>query len=741
MSDLSQQLEVAAQLLGPRVERDANVAALTTYRVGGRAALSFHVDSLADLWHVSMVMSQVEIPVTVIGRGSNVLVSDDGFPGLVITLGDFANDVALPTDRGAPGESAIARFGGAVALPVASRQSVAHGLTGFEWAVGVPGSIGGAVRMNAGGHGSDMATNLSSVRLFHLRKGIDCVVQAIDLGLRFRGSALTDDHVVLSADLHLEWASDAAQGNQRIDEIVRWRREHQPGGQNAGSVFVNPDPGKVSAGALIDALGLRGHRLGSACVSPKHANFIQADEGGKAMDVVRLMAMVKARVREAHGIELRSEIRLLGFDLTGDRDVDSVLTSEADTDVATIRLEQAIDREFAGTRDSSIPVAALEGRLAGALANSGVDPLALAELREVFLGDNTGELTLRSDDTDEVSRSVSLSTADVHDDPSPPVEDEGAPIVSATTESRVVIVDDDLRNSTDTDFPQDERSQTVNVAPTSQRVIITDESVGADGELVSTFVDHAARDGLRSRIRQLLPRRRTKNQRKTAVYAIASILGLVSIVLVVLASPIVAVSRVEIEGLTYGDRALVDSVAASMKGTSVLTVDTESAQRRLESDPWIAAVRIKTYLPNRVVIEIRERRPAAWFVGVDNRARVIDVDGRVLAVVEGRPTEYLLVDGTGPNLVAGSIADPSYRAAAQLALSLPAELAPIVENLGVSGTGEVTMTLTTGTLVNFGQPVDMRNKLVNVVVLVRRQDPNKILSIDVSGGTPVVQSM
>ena len=171
MSDLSQQLEVAAQLLGPRVERDANVAALTTYRVGGRAALSFHVDSLADLWHVSMVMSQVEIPVTVIGRGSNVLVSDDGFPGLVITLGDFANDVALPTDRGAPGESAIARFGGAVALPVASRQSVAHGLTGFEWAVGVPGSIGGAVRMNAGGHGSDMATNLSAVRLFHLRKG------------------------------------------------------------------------------------------------------------------------------------------------------------------------------------------------------------------------------------------------------------------------------------------------------------------------------------------------------------------------------------------------------------------------------------------------------------------------------------------------------------------------------------------------------------------------------------------
>ena len=741
MSEFAHQLEVAAQLLGPRVQRDAEVASLTTYRVGGRAALLFHVDSLADLWHVSMVLSQVEIAVTVIGRGSNVLVSDDGYAGLILTLGNFANEVSLPTANGRSGESAIARFGGAVALPVASRQSVAHGLTGFEWAVGVPGSIGGAVRMNAGGHGSDMATNLSAVRLFHLRKGIDCVVQAIDLGLRFRGSALTDDHVVLSADLRLEWASDVAEGEGRIAEIVRWRREHQPGGQNAGSVFVNPDPGKVSAGALIDALGLRGHRSGSACVSPKHANFIQADEGGRAMDVVRLMAMVKARVRQEHGIELRSEIRLLGFSLTGDPDVDAVLTSEADTDVATIRLEQAIDREFAGTRDSSIPVEALEGRLAGTLSNSGVDPLALAELQEVFLGDNTGELVAQGDDSEGLSRSVSLPLADIEEAATD--EDEVAieSIVPEPTASRVVIVDDDLRNSSDTDFPEDERSQTVNVAPTSQRVIITDESVGEDGELVSTFVDLAARNDWRSRLRRLIWRRRTTNRRKTAVYLTAGVLGAISIVLIVLASPIVAVSRVEIEGITYADRALVDSVAESMKGTSVLTVDTDSAQRRLESDPWIAAVRIKTYLPNRVVIEIRERQPAAWFVGVDNRARVIDLDGRVLAVVEGRPTEYLWVEGTGPNLVAGSIADPSYRAAAQLALSLPAELAPIVERLGVSGTGEVTMTLTTGTLINFGQPVDMRNKLVNVVVLVRRQDPNKILSIDVSGGTPVVQSM
>ena len=119
---------------------------------------------------------------------------------------------------------------------------------------------------------------------------------------------------------------------------------------------------------------------------------------------------------------------------------------------------------------------------------------------------------------------------------------------------------------------------------------------------------------------------------------------------------------------------------------------------------------------------------------------LIDVDGLVLAVLDGRPTEYMLIDGVGPNLIAGATTAPEYRAAAQLAQSLPVELQPLVKNLGVGGSDSVTMTLTTGTLVKFGEPVDMRNKLVNVVVLLRRQDPNGLLEIDVSGGTPVVKS-
>jgi UDP-N-acetylmuramate dehydrogenase len=129
---------------------------------------------------------------------------------------------------------------------------------------------------------------------------------------------------VISARFELTHG-DREESEATLAEIVRWRREHQPGGQNAGSVFVNPIPGELSAGELIDSLDLRGLRIGSAEVSPKHANFIQADEGGRADDVRALMAAVRARVLEARGIALRSEIRQIGFD---ERD-DGVLDREA----------------------------------------------------------------------------------------------------------------------------------------------------------------------------------------------------------------------------------------------------------------------------------------------------------------------------------------------------------------------------------------------------------------------------
>jgi len=246
--------------------------------------------------------------VLVVGRGSNLLVADEGFAGIAVVLGETFARITTEGDR--------VTAGGAASLPVVARRTAAAALAGFEWAVGVPGSIGGAVRMNAGGHGSDMAQVLAGVRVLDLVAGEDVQVPAADLDLGYRRSAIGPSQVVLSADLQLE-PGDRARSEALIADIVRWRREHQPGGANAGSVFTNP-PGD-SAGRLIDEAGARGLRLGSAQVSPKHANFIQADDGGRAGDIVALMAEVRRRVEDHAGIRLEIETRLAGFAETNPR--------------------------------------------------------------------------------------------------------------------------------------------------------------------------------------------------------------------------------------------------------------------------------------------------------------------------------------------------------------------------------------------------------------------------------------
>jgi len=188
---------------------------------------------------------------------------------------------------------------------------VKAGLSGFEWAVGVPGSIGGAVRMNAGGHGSDMAESLVGVRVFDLRSGKDGAVPAAALDLGYRRSAFGPHSLVTEATLGLH-PGDRAASEALLSEIVQWRRTNQPGGQNAGSVFTNP-PGD-SAGRLIDAAGCRGRRRGTAEVSPKHANFIQAGPGGSADDVFALMVEVRDAVEADSGIRLHPETVMVGFD-------------------------------------------------------------------------------------------------------------------------------------------------------------------------------------------------------------------------------------------------------------------------------------------------------------------------------------------------------------------------------------------------------------------------------------------
>ena len=237
------------------------------------------------------------VDVVVVGKGSNLLVADAGFPGLALVLGR-----RVRRHRGRRH-----RRGGRrrrPRCPVVARRTVAAGLTGFEWAVGVPGSIGGAVRMNAGGHGSDMAAVLRRVRVVDLRSGEDGWVPA----QRSSTSATAARRCGRTTWCWRRGCAlapgDVERGTAELAEIVAWRRANQPGGPNAGSVFTNP-PGD-SAGRLIDAAGGKGRRHGTAEVSTKHANFIQADEGGRAADVVALMGEVQELVRAHAGVELRA---------------------------------------------------------------------------------------------------------------------------------------------------------------------------------------------------------------------------------------------------------------------------------------------------------------------------------------------------------------------------------------------------------------------------------------------------
>ncbi|HEX3669338.1 MAG TPA: UDP-N-acetylmuramate dehydrogenase [Acidimicrobiia bacterium] len=296
---------------------DASIAELSTYRVGGPVAVLVRAHDVDALATVADAARRYQPRLLVIGRGSNLLVSDAGFSGLVVVLeGDFETiDAPAPSPQALRADTQGLRAGGAVPLPVLARRAAAGGLAGLEFYVGIPGSVGGAVRMNAGGHGRETVEVLRRAWVLDLLDA-DAPPTALergvaDLELDYRHSNLRPSEVVTAAEFTVT-RDDPAACEARVAEIVRWRREHQPGGQNAGSVFRNP-PGD-SAGRLIDAAGLKGLRVGGAVVSEKHANFFQADAGATARDVLDLVAEVQRRVAKASGVELVPELHVVGDD-------------------------------------------------------------------------------------------------------------------------------------------------------------------------------------------------------------------------------------------------------------------------------------------------------------------------------------------------------------------------------------------------------------------------------------------
>lgn len=217
-----------------------------------------------------------------------------------------------------------------------------------------------------------------------------------------------------------------------------------------------------------------------------------------------------------------------------------------------------------------------------------------------------------------------------------------------------------------------------------------------------------------------------------------SVAGLI-VVLAILASPLFAIRTVTFEGTVYTSDETISEVRNSMEGVSFFTVDTAQARQKILSDPWVADVRITTRFPGRALVEVSEREPVVWYVGDDEKVRIVDARGVVVAVLDGWPTKYLRVLGVGPSLDAGAVADDAYRASAQLVLALPEEIRSKVKSLELSTGGELSMVLKGGTIIRFGPPTDLQNKLVGVVVLLRRQDPATLAVIDVSTGQPSVQ--
>jgi UDP-N-acetylmuramate dehydrogenase len=278
------------------------LAPLTSLRVGGRAALFLEAQTDADLRAAGAAITATGIPWTVIGKGSNVLVSDRGFPGLVLRLGKGFRWAARDGGR--------LRAGGAMPLPALAGVALAHGLAGLEFGVAIPGSVGGAVRMNAGAHGGSMSEVLADVDLFSLERGSAASMAAEEAGFAYRSSRLPRGTLVIGATVALT-PDDGAAIRSRMDEARAWRKDTQPLAEpNCGSVFKNP-PGRHAA-RLVQDSGAKGLSVGGASVSSKHANFIVTGAGATAEDVVRLIELVRARVRERFGVELETEVQLVG---------------------------------------------------------------------------------------------------------------------------------------------------------------------------------------------------------------------------------------------------------------------------------------------------------------------------------------------------------------------------------------------------------------------------------------------
>lgn len=279
----------------------------TTYRIGGPAEIFVAPATEEDAITVLRCTHEAQVPLFVMGSGSNLLISEAGVSGVVMRLGPRFGAIAFS------GDTVYAQAG--ASLPKLAKVAADRGLGGLEWAGGVPGTVGGAVTMNAGAHGSETSRVLAEVHLAG-RDGSRRKAHPSELGYTYRKSRILDErsHVVLGARFRLE-PGDPKAIKERMKGYAARRRRTQPLGlPSSGSVFKNP-PGH-HAGRLIEAASLKGVRIGGAEISSVHGNFIVNTGGATADDVMALIQLARRRVKEEFGIDLELEVELVGWDRT-----------------------------------------------------------------------------------------------------------------------------------------------------------------------------------------------------------------------------------------------------------------------------------------------------------------------------------------------------------------------------------------------------------------------------------------
>ena len=287
------------------VERDYALARLTTVRAGGSADYFARPSSEREVIDLLAWTGREGLALGIVGSGSNLLISDQGFRGLVIKL---AGDLTSIDQDGT-----TVLCGGGARLPSAAARAAGWGLAGLEFGVNIPGTVGGAVRMNANAYGGELGKVLDVVTV--------CTATGSegrrpeDLGFRYRGSDLGDHEVVTGAGFALTEANPA-DVKATMGEMRRRRKEAQPSGiKTFGSTFMNPDDPRAegrSAGQLLDAAGCSGLTVGGARLSPKHANFVENTGKATTGDVLAVMAAARRRVFERFGVVLEPEVQILG---------------------------------------------------------------------------------------------------------------------------------------------------------------------------------------------------------------------------------------------------------------------------------------------------------------------------------------------------------------------------------------------------------------------------------------------